>query len=164
MPQPRSISNRNPIIRPILLAGLVAGTLDALAAIALYLARGGKTPTTIFKYIASGVFGSDAFSGGAAMIVWGIFFHYLIAFSFTLFFFWVYPKVPFLQKNKVVSGLLYGLCVWLVMNLIVVPLSQVPPPTFELSNAIINILILMGCIGLPIAFFAHHFYAKETRP
>ena len=63
-------------------AGLLAGLLDIAAALIQYAANGGKTPSIVFKFIASGVFGRKAFAGGTAMIVAGFIFHLLIALSF----------------------------------------------------------------------------------
>jgi hypothetical protein len=72
----------------IALTGLLTSTLDAVAAIL----SGHKMPAaTIFKFIASGVFGKAAFAGGFGMVGAGIFFHYLIAFSVTAVLFVMYP-------------------------------------------------------------------------
>ena len=62
----------------VLITGLIAGTLDILAAI--FLLAGGEA-TRVFRFIASGAFGKAAFEGGGEMVAWGSFFHYLIAFS-----------------------------------------------------------------------------------
>ena len=55
----------------ILATGLLAGTLDAVAAIVNYTINGGKLPSKIFQYIASGAVGPQAFTGGASVL----FFH-----------------------------------------------------------------------------------------
>ncbi|MBC7873591.1 MAG: hypothetical protein H7Y01_06335 [Ferruginibacter sp.] len=150
------------MVTAILVTGLVAGTLDGLAAILNFTIQGNKHPERIFKYIASAAFGAKATTGGEIMIAWGVFFHYLIAFAFTIFFFIIFPRVKWLQENVLLGGLLYGLFVWLVMNRVVVPLSQLPPSPFKLKSAIINMLILMVCIGLPVAVMAnkHYLYKK----
>lgn len=62
----------------ILIAGLIAGTLDILAAI--YLLAGGNA-AGVLKYIAAGAFGQAALAGGTEMIVFGLLFHYIIALS-----------------------------------------------------------------------------------
>ena len=95
------------------------------------------------------------------MIVSGLILHYLVAFAFTIFFFWLFPKVKALSKNKIVTAIVYGIFTWMVMNLIVVPLSNVPARPFDISNAIINVLILIVCIGLPLSFMAAKFYKKN---
>jgi hypothetical protein len=46
--------------------------------------------------------------------------------------------------------------------MLVVPLSQIGPRPFNLSNAIINALILIVCIGIPLAFIAGKFYRNRN--
>lgn len=104
------------MLKAILKTGVIVGTLDALAAI-IILAK--MNAVGVFQFIASGAFGKEAFSGGAAMTIIGILFHYLFAFSFTTLYFLLFPYATFLRKQKLVSGVLYGLFVWTVMNLIV---------------------------------------------
>jgi hypothetical protein len=55
-------------------------------------------------------------------------------------------------------GLLYGVFVYLFMNFVVVPLSAVRRtgvPT--LSSRIVAALIIMFCVGLPIALIVRRF-------
>ena len=119
----------------------------------------------VLKSVASGAFGKEALSGGRKMMVAGLIFHYAIAFSFTVFFFWLFPKIKLASKNLLLTGIIYGLFVWTIMNMLVVPLSQIGPRPFNLSNAIINALILIVCIGIPLAFIAGKFYknSKEIK-
>ena len=162
---PPSLSTAQPLKKPvtaILLTGLTAGLLDITAACTQYYIKTGKGPGGVLRYVASGVFGKKAFAGGTTMAAWGLLFHFIIAFGLTIFFFWLYPKINWLGKNKIITGLLYGVFAWLVTNLIIVPLSNVPPVTFVLSKAVIAALILMACIGLPISLMAnkHYLYKK----
>jgi|CXWL01.1.fsa_nt_gi hypothetical protein len=152
---------KNPI-RAIVLTGLTAGFLDIAAASIQYYIKSGKGPGNVLRYIASGVFGKKAFAAGTTMEAWGLFFHLIIAFALTLFFFWLYPKISWLGKNIIVAGLLYGVFAWLVTNLIIVPLSKAPPIPFVFSKAIIAMLILMACVGMPISLMTnkHYLYKK----
>lgn len=141
----------------ILITGLIAGTLDILAAI--YLLAGGNA-AGVFKYIAGGAFGKAALEGGGEMIVWGAVFHYLIALFWTTLFFLIYPKLPFLKLNKWLNAFFYGIFVWTVMNLVVLPLSNIAPRAFTVSGVLKNAVILIICIGLPAALTADWFYNK----
>lgn len=144
------------LVQRILFAGLLAGTLDILAAIIL-LAHFKAEAT--FKYIASGVFGQAALTGGADMVAWGAFFHYFIATGWAAAYFLIYPHITLLHKNKWISGLLYGgIVVWCLMNLVVVPLSQVHRGPFVLISVLKNMAILSVCIGLPVAWLADRYY------
>jgi uncharacterized membrane protein YagU involved in acid resistance len=69
--------------------------------------------------------GKQAFAGSSGIALLGLLCHYIIAFSFSFFFFWLYVKTSLLLKNRVVTGIVYGLFIWLVTTLIVVPLSNV---------------------------------------
>ena len=143
-------------------AAIVVGTLDIVAAfIYFYLSTGNKDVFTVLRYIASGVFGKEAHKGGSAMIIAGLIFHYIIALTFTLFFFWLYRRLTFLSKNMVLTGIVYGLFIWAVMNLLVVPFSKIGSRPFNLRNASINAIILIICIGIPLAFIAGRFYKER---
>ena len=147
----------------ILQAGLIVGTLDILSAFIYYYIKSGKTNfLVIFKFIASGIFGKDAGAGGAGMILAGFILHYAIAFSFTVFFFWLYPKVNVMSKNRIVTGVVYGLFVWALMNGVVVPLSNTVHRPFKIEGALINMGILIVCIGLPLSFMANAFFRKPS--
>lgn len=104
-----------------------------------------------------GFFGKDAISGGTPMAICSLVFHYIISFTFTLLFFLLCSKMLWLYKNKIIAGLLYGIFAWLIMNRIVIPLSQ----PFNINQAIIAAVILMACIGLPISFIIGKYYDRK---
>ncbi len=155
------IKKQSSLAGTILVTGLLAGTLDICAATIKYLIMARKNPAHLYYYIASGVFGKDAAAGSSLMAIWGLLFHYIIAIIFTAFYFLVYPKIKFLSRNIVLSGLVYGIFTWLVMNGIVLPLSNTPAIPFNLLQAIVNALILMFAIGLPVAILAYRYYLRE---
>jgi hypothetical protein len=151
-------SPRKGLATAVVTTGLLAGTLDILSACThAYLARG-TTPDTVFKYIASALLGMEAFAGGTGTILLGLLMHYAIAFSWTLLFFLIYPKLPFLWRNRIVSGIIYGAFVWVIMSLVLVPLTDVPKGPFNPTSAAIGMIILMLMIGMPNAFRAQAFY------
>lgn len=148
--------------KTVFLTGLLAGTLDITAAIIHFLIRGGHDPVQIFIYIASGVFGQAAYSGNAAMPVLGLIFHYVIAFIWTILFFITYPRVSLLRKNKYISAIIYGAFIWLVMNLIVVPLSSVRQFPFRIDQALTGVAILIVAIGFPVSLIASRYFAIRS--
>ena len=153
----------NKPVSKIISAGLIVGTLDILAAFLYYFIKTGqKNVFIVLKFVASGVFGKKAFSEGNKMIILGLVLHYIIALSFTIFFFWVFPKLKAFSKNKILAGIVYGIFIWMVMNLVVVPLSSIGTRPFDMANALINAIILIVCIGIPLAFMANAFYKKEN--
>jgi len=148
------------LFKIILITALIAGTLDILSAAVSTYIRHGLGPDRVLKFIASGVFGDEAFSGGTFMIIAGLFFHYLIASIWTLLFFILYPKLGIRGMNKVLVGLLYGIFVWLIMNLVVLPLSNTPELSFNIVSFLLAVTYLMLFIGVPISLMYHRYYSK----
>ncbi len=148
----------NSLVNSVITAGLLTGTLDITAASLQYFERTGKGPGNVLRFIASGVFGTKAFAGGMAMAAWGLLLHYIIAFLFTIAFFLLYPTISLLKINRVVAGILYGVLVWAVMNLLVLPASLAPPIPFHTGRALVAAGILVACIGLPLSYLANKYY------
>ncbi|KQW99330.1 hypothetical protein [Flavobacterium sp. Root420] len=144
----------------IFLSGLIAGTLDILAALIIYdLILQKTTSIKILQSIASGIFKKEAYSGGSQMALYGLLLHYFIALTFAWFYFTIYPYFKLLKKNALLSGILYGIFVWIVMNLLVLPavFTALPEKHFDFP-LILSILILIFCIGIPIAFITRKHY------
>jgi len=150
----RSINKRNSKFVIILLTALLTGTLDATAAL---LWNYKIKAVIIFQFIASGIFGKAAFAGGANMVLWGIYLHYGIALLFTTAFYLTYPFFYSLFRNKYIVGAEYGLIAWMIMNLLVVPFSKIGRGPLHLSYVIAGMVILIICIGLPVALVADRF-------
>jgi membrane protease YdiL (CAAX protease family) len=147
------------IVKYILYTGLIAGTLDISASFINFLiTSGGKNPLIVLYYIASGVFGQSAFLGGIFYAVLGLMFHFIIAYSFVSLYFLNYQKVKRYFKNKYLIGIIYGIITWLVMNLIVVPLSHTPPNPHSVYQVILHVIFLILFIGFPAAISAELFF------
>ncbi len=150
------------LIKPILLATLVAGTLDMLGAILVYhVIMQIVTVMQILQGIASTVFGKTAFSNPMVMALIGLIVHYVIAFCFAVAYLLVFPYIKFLKKNTLLSGLLYGVVVWFIMNLIIVPLANGHNYTFLWPAFLRQVITLMICIGLPISIIISNYYSKK---
>ena len=135
-----------------LLGGFVAGTLDISYACIYNYIRRGTRPAAVFQSVASGVFGREAFTSGARMVVLGGVFHFLIAIIAAVIYYLASRRLRFLIKQAVLCGVIYGVCVYLVMNFVVLPMSAIP---FKMSYAwtplVTGLLIHMFGIGLPIS-------------
>jgi hypothetical protein len=138
-------------MKTIATAWLVAGTMDVSAACTYYPLTAGASPVRILQGIASGLLGPRAFDGGAATAVLGLALHYLIALIWTVIFYVAARRVTALTRHVVAAGLGYGVLVWLIMNLVVLPLSRARLAPLRLGPSIVGAVILMFCIGLPIA-------------
>jgi hypothetical protein len=146
-------------LKTIFIAGLIAGILDLVAACVSAWLRTGTSPVRVAQFIASGILGPAAFTGGAASAALGIACHFLIATGAAAAFYFASRKLRFLIEWPVSMGLLYGVPVYLFTTQVVVPLSRVPPPRVAppLSARIIAALIIMFCVGLPIALVVRRF-------
>ena len=146
-------------ISAVIITALIAGALDMLGAIISYTTAGGKNPTVIFQYIASAALGKSAYDGSVGMMIAGLLFHFLIAFIFTLFFFFIFPKIKLLQGNAMLVAIVYGIFVWAIMNRIVIPyFTKLDHVSFDLKKASIAAFILIVCIGLPIVIGTKKYY------
>lgn len=147
----------------ILCGGLVAGTLDLTAACITSWLRAGVGPVRVMQSVASGLLGADSYTGGAKTAVLGVALHFLIATVATAIFYFASRTLRFLVQHPILAGLLYGVAVYLFMNFVVLPLSAFPQRAApNLSGRIIGLLVIMFCIGLPIASIVR--WLSGTRP
>jgi uncharacterized membrane protein YagU involved in acid resistance len=150
-------------INTILKATLIAGTLDISLACLNFYFKTQKTPVLVLQYVASAVFGKSAYTGGTTMPLSGLLFHYIVAFIWVTIFFLLYPKLTLFIKNSIGAGLLYAVLIWFVMNFLVLPLTQVTKPPFNLASALVGALILMIAIGLPLGLIMKKYYQRLIR-
>ena len=121
------------------------------------------TSKQILQGIASGLLGAQAFQGGNATAGLGLGLHYLIAFIWTVVFYVLASNIKVLTRRPQIIGPLYGTFVWLVMNLVVLPLSSVAHRPLRLQPSIIGAVILMIWIGLPMVAIIGR-YLRRQRP
>lgn len=142
--------------------GLIAGALDITAACITAWLRAGVTPTRVLQSVASGLLGDASYTGGAKTAVLGLALHFVIATIWTTVFYFASRKLRFLIERPITWGLVYGVIVYAFMNFVVLPLSAFPqrtPP--RLSGRIIGLLIIMFCVGLPIALTVRRFSRRS---
>jgi uncharacterized membrane protein YagU involved in acid resistance len=136
--------------------GLLAGALDLLAAFVVYGLRG-VPPVRVLQSIASGLLGTAAFAGGGRTAALGGCLHFLIATVACAVFYVASRIAPVLVRRPVLSGVLYGLVVYLFMNVVVLPLSAVPRRPLVWSLAAVIVAVHMVCVGLPIALVVRRY-------
>jgi hypothetical protein len=149
-----------PAARAILTAGLIAGALDILYVIVFYGVRG-VPATRILQGIAAGLLGREAAGkGGLATAALGLGLHFVIALGAAATFYAVSRRLRVLVERPVIGGLVFGVAVWLFMNLIVLPLSANPPRTFPPAQWMPVFIAHLVCVGLPIALIVRRAGAK----
>jgi len=147
----------------ILWCGFLVGWLDIIAAFVNTWFPYHVGPIVVLRFIASGLLGRAAFGGGKEMVIYGLIIHFLIAYTFTAFFFLVYPRMKILSKDWILTGVVYGILIWVVMNMIVVPITLIPKGHFQPSQVAIGMAILVAMIGLPMSYMAKQFYLGAKR-
>jgi len=134
--------------------GIIAGTLDITDAIVFYHFRG-VPAVTILQSVASGLLGASAYQGGARTAALGLLLHFVIAIGAATVFYLASLRMRFLWRQPLISGAIFGLCVYVVMNFIVLPLSAFAVRPFQVNAVFFNLLLAHVCfIGWPIAVAA----------
>jgi hypothetical protein len=146
-----SANKSNSLSRPIVIGGMFIFIIEIIHQ-AIFITLIQKTPfILIWQYIASGLLGEAAFAGGVATALLGVFFHLIISFVVTAVFILAADRIPLLRRNIIVGSLLYGFGVFIVLNMIVIPLSAAPvlpvPALPWLIEAILEHTLL---VGLPL--------------
>ena len=146
-----SPATRNSLLRLSVMAGLIIGFADEI--IYHWFVQnvlGGVSLIALYQYIASGALGESAFAGGIAIALLGVLFHYLISIVIAGVFILSVDRIPLLRHNVILGSLLYGFGVFIVMNMIVTPLSATPPlpapTTPELIVAILDHILVFGLL------------------
>jgi len=149
-----------------LTAGLVAGTLDITAACIQAYLKTGTMPSQVLKYVASGAVDPKTFSNDTMLAV-GLLVHFIIAISFTFFFFFLAKQIPSLVKYPILIGILYGVFVWSTMRFIILPyISRLNPKPIvgqeAIKNAAIGAAIIVVCVGIPVVLLARRYFRTKA--
>jgi hypothetical protein len=137
------------------LAGLIAGILDITSAFVIAGIKGTGS-LRMLQGIASGLFGRRSFEGGMATAGLGLGIHFLIAFTAAAVFYVASRKFSYLTQHAVVSGVLYGIAVYIFMYWIVVPLAF-PTARHSTSRDVTAVIIHIILVGLPISLVVRRF-------
>lgn len=137
-------------------AGLIAGTMDITAAFVTLWPQG-ISPFRVLKGIAAGLLGPEAYTGGRFADVVGLACHFFIAYSAATVFYLASRHISLLTRQPILSGALYGICVYLVMYWIVVPLSRLHRWPRSIKASALAIVVHIICVGLPISLVVRRF-------
>jgi hypothetical protein len=141
-------------LKYVFLGGVLAGALDIAYAFGFYALQD-VSPLRILQSIASGLLGTEAYRGGAGTAVLGAVLHFAIAIVAAAVFHAASRAWHWLIEHPLVAGIVFGLCVYGVMNFVVLPLSAFPHPrTFPPLTVITGLLAHMFLVGVPIALCA----------
>jgi hypothetical protein len=141
--------------RTIALAGLIVGILDITSAFVIAAIRGTGS-MRMLQGITSGLIGARSFQGGLATAACGLAIHFLIAFTVVTIFYLASRRITFLTQHAIISGILYGVAVYLFMYWIVIRLVF-PNAHPSLSRDVTAILVHISLIGLPTALIVRRY-------
>src|SRR5204862_7619374 len=146
--------------RAIFTAGLIVGVLDISSAFVIWWQRGVGARRRL-QGIAAGLLGGTSFDGGLITAGLGLALHFFVAFVVVSIFYLVSRQIQFLTIHPVVSGVLYGIGVYVVMYWFVLPAAF---PTFRhrLWNELLAVAVHISLIGLPCALIMRG-YSQQKR-
>jgi uncharacterized membrane protein YagU involved in acid resistance len=129
---------------------MVAATIDIGAACLI----SGKDVIYILHIIAGGLLGRRALTGGMPTALLGLLLQEVMGVIIAAIYVAAARAIPALTRRWAVSGLLYGVVIFFVMNYVVVPLSAWRRfPTFSTRSFMENMAAML-LFGLIVAFFA----------
>ncbi len=147
--------------RPILVATLVAGTLDILAAITMTLLYG-RDPMGMLRYVGSGPFPGATDMGTAGSLL-GLAVHFALMAIMAAVFVLAAGRIRALWQKPVLWGALYGVATYVVMNLLVVPWRFDRPLPSRLETIGPQLAFHVFLVGIPIALVAaKHFRSRSA--
>jgi hypothetical protein len=147
-------------LQPILWAGIICGVLDGLSAVGLTVLSG-STPVRLFQYIASGLVGRSAFTGGLVSSALGVSLHFTVALGAAAVYYAASRRAPFLNEHAILAGALFGVAVHVFMTFVVVPLSAIGTRRFVWSGFLVLLVIHIIVVGPSIALTVRHFARLE---
>lgn len=138
----------------ILVGGSIAGALDIAFAIS-FACFNGVSPQRLLQTVASGLLGEASYSGGPAAAALGVGLHFFIAYLLAGAYLLAARHIPMLTRHVLLGGAWFGIVVFLVMRLAVLPLSAFPHPvSFKPLATVLDLLSHMFLFGVPIALAA----------
>lgn len=138
----------------LLVGGSIAGALDLLFAVS-FAAYNDTAPMELLQTVASGALGEAAFTGGAPAAALGLLLHFMLSYAWAGVFLLAAMRVPALVRRPLVSGIVFGIVVFLMMRLVVLPLSAFPfAVKFRPLASILDLLSHIFFFGVPIALAA----------
>jgi uncharacterized membrane protein YagU involved in acid resistance len=137
------------IFKQAVVAGILAGiTLEAYLLLTTVFPVHGSVVQT-WQWIASAAFGEIAYSSPSYALV-GLVCHFIVSIAWAGGYAYLAQQQPFMNQRWIISGLVYGLIVYLFMDILLLGVRLFVPPS---PLMLINVLIA-HCVffGLPVAF------------
>jgi len=146
----KALRSRSGILHAGLLAGMAAAIVELIPVLIIQGAHG-VSAARVMQAIASGLLGVSAYSGGWAVVVLGIGLHVLVSLVAGVVFAAAAAVRSGLLRHPITASIGYGALVYLVMSLIVLPLSAAAFPRATAAGDIaMSLSIHIVAFALPI--------------
>ncbi|MDH7974564.1 hypothetical protein QH494_20430 [Sphingomonas sp. AR_OL41] len=148
--------------RGVVIATVLAGTLEILAALLLDILAGG-TPLDLLTGIAAAAWPAldigEIGTGSAGLVI-----HFFITVAMVVTYFAAAAIIRPLNRHTLWSGIGYGLLLWIVMHWVVLP-RRFPTmfPVLDPREVGIQLFCHVILVGIPIAWVAHIAARWRTR-
>jgi hypothetical protein len=147
-----TLINRSSLLRLSVIGGIISGFLHLSIQQGIVFGLILKTPMiSSLQFVASGIMGDAAFTGGLATALLGLVLDFIMITIMAGVFIFSVDRIPLLRRNVILGSILYGFGIFIVMNLIVLPLSAAPalpaPPLWLRIELVLQHILL---IGLPL--------------
>jgi uncharacterized membrane protein YagU involved in acid resistance len=145
---------------PILLGGLIAGTVDIGAACLINKVN----PAVILQAVASGILGKASFRMGLTSAILGLVLQWAMSVLIAAIYVGAARRLTIFNQRWIWPGLAYGAAVFFVMNCVVVPLSAAKFTAKLTVVGFVDNLLAMLLFGLIIAFCARNTASHAASP
>ena len=156
MTETNTVAPRLPISR-VMFAGALVAVLDGAFAVLLYVTvLRVCSAAQLMQSIAGALLGRAAFRGGSTTVALGVALHFAVAYGWTL----VYAALRAMSgrlrqltagtRGALRAGALFGVVVWLAMDLLVVPLTRARATPFWSAHFLILLAWHAVGVGIPI--------------
>jgi hypothetical protein len=137
--------------RAIVIATTIAGTLDLLSAFVFAVLAGGS-PFGVLRGIAGAVIDPSQFADQRIAVLIGLGLHFSIMTVMAAVYLSAAAHLRWLNRIWLLSGLGYGVALWLAMEWVVLPLRWPTLfPTGDLTDIAMQLFSNLLLVGVPIA-------------
>jgi hypothetical protein len=149
-PAPRSLTGWREALRTVALAALLCGVADISFVILGLLVRGAD-PLRMLQGIAYSILGAKTYSGGAATAALGLAMHFGVATAAAAHYAAITRFVPAALRHPLAAGVCFGLYFHYLMQLVVLPLTLLPPRPLFPPLWWVQVIAHVTCVGPVLA-------------
>ena len=148
------------IFRQALVAGIIAGICFETYLVLTVVVPSHGNLLQVWQWIASAAVGDIAFTSPS--YAWlGLMVHFIISIAWAGGYAYLAQQQEFMNRRWVISGLVYGLVVYIFMDILLLGARKFVPPS---APALLNLLIEHSVFfGLPLAFVVSRLNSAAMR-